>query len=61
MNESSCIRAVVEFQLAIVKELLNNNKIGIKEYEYVKEKLLKKLEMILIPDDLVQALVDIEI
>ncbi len=61
MNESSYKKMKVEFQLAIVKELLNNNKIGIKEYEYVKEKLLKKLEKILIPDDLVQALVDIEI
>ena len=61
MNESSCIRAVVEFQLAIIKELYKNNKIGIKEYEYAIAKLQAKLEKIIIPKGLVPAILDINV
>lgn len=61
MNESSCIRAVVEFQLAIIKELYKNNKIGIKEYEYALEKLQRKLEKNIVPKGLVPAVLDINV
>ena len=32
MNESSFIKAKIELELAIVKELYKNKKIGMKEY-----------------------------
>ena len=61
MNESSCIRIVIEFQLAIIKELYKNNKIGIKEYEYAVNKLQRKLEKVIVPKGLVPALLDINV
>ena len=48
MNESSFIKAKIELELAIVKELYKNKKIGMKEYEYVKNSLGKKLELCIV-------------
>ena len=59
MNESSIIKAKIELKLAIVKELYKNEKIGLKEYEYVKNKLEKKLEMYIVPKELIRASIDI--
>jgi hypothetical protein len=59
MNESSVIKAKIELELAIVKELYKNEKIGLKEYEYVKNKLEKKLEMYIVPKGLIRASIDI--
>lgn len=60
MNESSCNKTIIEFQLAIIKELYKNNKIGIKEYEYAIAKLQTKLEKIIIPKGLVPAILDVK-
>ena len=59
MNESSIIKARIELELAIVKELYKNEKIGLKEYEYVKNKLEKKLEIYIVPKALIRASIDI--
>ncbi len=59
MNESSIIKARIELELAIVKELYKNEKIGLKEYEYVKNKLEKKLEIYIVPKALIPASIDI--
>lgn len=59
MNESSIIKARIELELAIVKELYKNEKIGLKEYEYVKNKLEKKLEIYIVPKELIPASIDI--
>ena len=37
IDKSSVKRAVIEFELSVVKELYKNNKISGKEYEYVVE------------------------
>ena len=59
MNESSIIKAKIELELAIVKELYKNEKIGLKEYEYIKNKLEKKLKMYIVPKELIRASIDI--
>lgn len=59
MNELSFIKAKLELELAIVKELYKNKKIGMKEYEYVKNSLEKKLELCIVPKELIPAYVDI--
>ena len=59
MNESSFIKARIELELAIVKELYKNKKIGVKEYEYVKKMLEKKLELCVVPKELIPACIDI--
>lgn len=61
MNESSYIKAVIEFQLAIIKELYKNNKIGIKEYEYASNKLQRNLDKVIVPKGLIPAIVDIQV
>lgn len=59
MEQSSYKKTIIEFQLAILKELYKNNKIGIKEYEYTNEIFQKKLNNIIVQDGLVSAVLDV--
>ncbi len=61
MNKESYIRAVTEFQLAIIKELYKNNKIGLKEYEYALNKLELKLDRNIVPNDIKLAVLDLKV
>ena len=61
MNKSSIIKARIELELAIVKELYKKRNIGVKEYEYVKNKLERELELCIVPKKLISACVDIAI
>ena len=61
MNEETYKKTITEFQMAIIKELFKNNKIGIKEYEYSINKLQKKLDNIIIPNGLINSVLDITI
>ena len=61
MNKESYIRAVTEFQLAIIKELYKNNKIGLKEYEYALNKFVLKLNRNIVPNDIKLAVLDLKV
>lgn len=61
MNKESYIRAVTEFQLAIIKELYKNNKIGLKEYEYALNKFELKLNRNIVPNDIKLAVLDLKV
>lgn len=61
IDKSSIEKAVIEFELAIIKELYKNSKIGSKEYEYSINKLSKKLEQIEINSNLFPIILDLKI
>ena len=61
IDKSSVKRAVIEFELSVVKELYKNNKISSKEYEYVVDKLNHRLEKLEVNSNLFPVILDIKI
>lgn len=59
MDKNSYEKVKLEFELAIIRELFNNNKIGSFQYEYALKKIQKKIDSIQILDNLISSVVDI--
>lgn len=59
MDKNSYEKVKLEFELAIIKELYKNNKIGENQYGYAIKKIQKKIDSIQILDNLISSVVDI--
>lgn len=61
MNNDRYAKTVIEFQIAIIKELFKHSKIGKNEYYYSIKKLESKLENLSIDSGLLPVILDVKI
>ncbi len=61
MPDTTYKLAVIDFQLALLKELYKNNKIGEKEYSYSTKALEIKKNKLKINKDLIPVVLDIRV
>lgn len=61
MDKNSVRNAVLCFEIAVIKELYKNNKIGENEYLTTLKKLETEQEKIIIEDNLMSAVLDIKV
>ena len=61
MNNNSMRSAVICFELAVIKELYKNKKIGESEYMKAVTKLEKEKETLIIDEKLISSVLDIKV
>ena len=61
MNNNSMRSAVICFELAVIKELYKNKKIGESEYMKAMTKLEKEKETLIIDEKLISSVLDIKV
>ena len=61
MNNNSMSSAVICFELAVIKELYKNKKIGESEYMKAITKLEKEKETLIIDEKLISSVLDIKV
>jgi len=61
MNNNSMRSAVICFELAVIKELYKNKKIGESEYMKAITKLEKEKETLIIDEKLISSVLDIKV
>lgn len=61
MNNDTYAKTVIEFQIAIIKELFKHSRIGKKEYNYSLKKLESKLKNLSIDSGLLPVILDVKI
>ena len=61
MNTNSVRNTIISFEIAVIKELYKNKKIGESEYMKAITKLENEQEKIVINENLLSAIVDIKV
>lgn len=61
MDKNSIRSTIISFEIAIIKELYKNKKIGEEQFTKVIKKLESELEKIIIANNLVPSVIDIKV